>query len=90
MCVECRIFNCVHVGIQSNHWKIKDNSPSANVDNLTKYSVEMAKARLSLCIIIQSNVETYYGVEVYLHAFFKTVSVGDVSLTCKHDRYFPT
>jgi len=50
----------------------------------------MAKARLSLCIIIQSSVEAYYGVEVYLHASFKTASDGDVSLTSKPEWYFPT
>ena len=49
----------------------------------------MVKVRLSLCDIIQSSVETYYGVEVYLHALFTTEFDGDLSLTSEPDRYFP-
>jgi len=56
------------------------------LDNLTKFSVEMVKARLSLCNIIQSTVEAYYGVKVYLHTLFKTASDGDLPLTSKTDR----
>jgi len=37
----------------------------------------------------QNTVETYYGVEVNLHAFFTTASDGDVPLNSKPDRSFP-
>jgi hypothetical protein len=43
----------------------------------------MVMAIFSVCIIKQSTVEAYYGVEVYLHAFFTTASDGNVLLTSK-------
>jgi len=58
-------------------------------DNLTNNSVEIVKARLSLCSIIKSSVEIYYGIEAYLQAFFTTASNGDLPLSAKPERYIP-
>jgi len=55
--------------------------------------IDMLLSVLSFLVVAQSSSEVPEGLmnnSVYLHAFYKTVSVGDVSFTSKHDRYFPT
>jgi hypothetical protein len=77
LCIQnAEFLNNIHEVIQRNDW----NYRCQKLDNLPKYSVQMVTTGISLCFIKQSNVETYCGGEVYIHAFFTTASVGDVPL----------
>ena len=77
------VYKLINVTYNNNHCRQLS-------DNIPKYSVEMVLARLSLWFIKQSTVEVYYGVEANLHAFFTTAADGDMPLTSKPDRYFPS
>jgi len=48
------------------------------------------KDTLSLCFIIHSTVEAYYGVYVYIHVFLTTAIDRDVPLNTTSANYFPS
>jgi hypothetical protein len=57
--------------------------------NFQTYSLEILNATFSLCFIIQRSVQTYYGVELYLLAFFKTEQVEGALLILTYSNYLP-
>ena len=55
--------------------------------NFRNYDLKRMKATLSLCFNIQSTVEAYCGVDVYIHVFLTTALDRDVPLNAMSDTY---